>query len=210
MESINPVFYGSQCAVASYPENCGETQLRNTSSRHRDGIEEINHARNEEDQIRVLEELKQQNRMILTKQALQQSFLYVLAFFLVYLGPVIHIFQIILGKSKSETEWRFWLVSTVSSLGGVFNILIYNRPKVLKLQETYPTLTYLVLLAVIVVSGGEIPSMEDLREALQNDNEDDDGLSIDEDIVEENRNRLSFDLDISIASEFINSRYSNL
>lgn len=71
-------------------------------------------------------------------------------------------------------------------------------------------MTYLELLAVIVVSGGEIPSMADLREALQNDNEDDDGLSIDEDIVEENRNRLSFDLDISIASEFINSRYSNL
>ena len=67
---------------------------------------------------------------------------------------------------------------------------------------------YLELLSVIVVSGGEIPSMADIREAMQNDIYDDDGLSFDEE--SRNSNRISYDLDISIASEFIRSRYSNL
>lgn len=106
---------------------------------------------------------RHQRRLILTKQAFHQSALYILAFFIVlYLAPIIGIFQLQVANILEEPEWRFWLSSLITPLGGIFNILIYTRPKVLKLRERYPDVIWIRLFVVIVLTGGEIPSIADL------------------------------------------------
>ena len=120
-----------------------------------DGLEE-----NNADEIMASREEK--NRLILTKQALHQSMLYILAFFSSWLSPLILVIQINFLDIIEEQEWRFWLAAILTPLTGVFNILIYTRPKVFKLKEIIPDASYIELLTVIIVSGGEIPSMADL------------------------------------------------
>ncbi|GFH44611.1 hypothetical protein CTEN210_01085 [Chaetoceros tenuissimus] len=108
---------------------------------------------------------KEKNRLVLTKQAFHQSLLYILAFFLVYLPPLTGLFLRRFANEKGTLMWRFWLSALFTPLTGVFNILIYTRPKVLKLKETLPNAAMYELLIVIVFSGGEIPSMADILQA---------------------------------------------
>ena len=70
-----------------------------------------------------------------------------------------------------DSEWRFWLDAIIIPLGGVFNILIYTRPKVLKLKEKFPMLMKYELFIIVVMKGGEMPSMADVRAALDMANE---------------------------------------
>lgn len=122
----------------------------------RDGDEEENNEhefQDEGDAIRI----EEKNKFILTKQALHQSLLYMLAFVLVYLPPILGNF------TEDVSEWRFWFRSLLTPLGGVFNILIYTRPKVLKMKESYPEVPAIELLIAIVVTGGNIPSMADIN-----------------------------------------------
>lgn len=158
-----------------------------------------------------------QNKMMLTKQALHQSILYLLAFYMIYLPLLIlNIQKKFLNESK-EPEWRFWLTSLITPLGGVFNILIYTRPKVLKMKETFPDTPYYELLTVIVVSGGEIPSIADLlnttttkrkhgEEVQQEEGElDDDREYLSEQALSmsdvSSKDLISYDLDVSSAAE---------
>lgn len=101
------------------------------------------------------------NKLVLTKQAFGQSSLYVLAFFLVYLAPFIKLIQEQFFGYEEEPEWRFWLGALFTPLGGIFNILIYTRPKVMKVMETLSNSSYLKCFIVVVVSGGEVPSFAD-------------------------------------------------
>ena len=118
----------------------------------------------EEDNANTIERRKK-NKFILTKQALLQSFLYILGFFSAWLSPIILIIQLNFTDIVEEQAWRFWLGAIITPLTGVFNILIYTRPKVLKLKETLPNAYTFELLLVIIFSGGEIPSMADILQA---------------------------------------------
>ncbi|GFH50151.1 hypothetical protein CTEN210_06627 [Chaetoceros tenuissimus] len=153
-----------------------------------------------------------QNQMLLTKQALHQSLLYILAFCVVYLPILIANIQKKFFNEIKEPEWRFWFISLLSPLGGVFNILIYTRPKVMKMKESYPNTHVFRIFLVIVLTGGEIPSIADLRvkQSDENDQQNNDRFNEEEgnsqDFFDD---MLSYDLDISDASnaldEFNNS-----
>ena len=152
--------------------------------------------------------------MVLTKQALHQSLLYIAAYFLVYLAPMIAVSSRIIGnEDEGLDELRFWFSALFTPLGGVFNILIYTRPKVLKMREKYPNTPTLNIFCVIVITGGDIPSMADVRpkivptsEQLRNDErnqhheEDVDSVSS---VIDDSSIIALYDIDISRASDFL-------
>ena len=140
-----------------------------------------------------------------------------MAFLLVYFAPTLGILLRRFRKDHDEDpEWRFWLSALLTPLGGVFNILIYSRPKVLRLKESYPHVTKLKLLIVIVLTGGEIPSLADVRQRREpanrpNNNHEEYNRPLrsrreEREQQEENENeanRVLYDMDISEASEFL-------
>lgn len=158
-------------------------------------------------------EQEDDNRMVLTKQAFQQSLLYILAFFVVYLGPMVTVLQELITKdpSKEEPEWRFWLGAILTPLGGIFNILIYTRPKVMKLMGLYGGVSYVRAFIAIVISGGEVPSLADLglqRRPASMSQEGNDNEANDE--LHNNENVESFDEDLSIDDGMDLSKASGL
>ena len=179
--------------------------------------EESNNNEEEGNEEAQVAECWARNRFILTKQAFQQSVLYVMAFLLVYFAPTLGILLRRFRKDHDEDpEWRFWLSALLTPLGGVFNILIYCRPKVLRLKESYPHVTKLKLLIVIVLTGGEIPSLADVRQRREpanrpNNNNEEYNRPLrsrreEREQKEENENeanRVLYDMDISEASEFL-------
>ena len=171
------------------------------------------HLPNEDDQEDVQKadgesERKEKNSFILTKQAFHQSLLYVSSFALVYLPIIIAMIGTLSGQNASDSEFRFWL-DTIIPLGGVFNILIYTRPKVLKLKEQFPMLMKYELFIIVVMKGGEISSMADVRAALDMVNEENVEQDFEDNHQEQRResNLLSYDIDVSRASEYISSVY---
>ncbi|GFH61536.1 predicted protein [Chaetoceros tenuissimus] len=153
---------------------------------------------------------KGNNNFILTKQAFHQSLLYVSSFFLVYLPVMIMMLQQVSGQNVSDSEWRFWLEAIILPLGGVFNILIYTRPKVLKLKEQFPMLMKWELFLIVLMKGGETPSMADVRAAIDLANAEmiqEQGFEEDRQEQHRESNLLSYDIDVSRASEFITSVY---
>ena len=190
--------------------------------RESDNVDEEQREENAEE----LQENKEKNRLILTKQAFHQSLLYILAFFTSWLPPIILIIQINFLDIVEEQEWRFWLGAILTPLTGVFNILIYTRPKVLKLKESCPEGSYIELLILIVVCGGEVPSMADILQAttirrhsydgqegqqgeIQEEGqsfEDDRGDYLSEDALsmsDVSNSLVSYDLDVSNAAELL-------
>ncbi|GFH46503.1 hypothetical protein CTEN210_02977 [Chaetoceros tenuissimus] len=99
--------------------------------------------------------------MALTKAAGLQSILYILAFMLVYSGPVIALF--LRFSKKENTDANFWINSLFLPIGGFLNILIYTRPKVKALRELIPELSNLLCFLIVIAFGGECPSLVDLQ-----------------------------------------------
>ena len=184
---------------------------RNESNNHEEStVEDAEVSENIQEQVAANESThKEKNSFILTKQAFYQSLLYVLSFFMVYLPVMIVMLQQVFGQNASDSEWRFWLEAIILPLGGVFNILIYTRPKVLKLKEQFPMLMKYELFIIVVMKGGETPSMADVRAALDMANANLQEQGFEEDPQEQHRdsNVLSYDIDVSRASEFITSVY---
>ncbi|GFH61521.1 predicted protein [Chaetoceros tenuissimus] len=99
--------------------------------------------------------------MDLTKKAAQQSILYILAFMLVYSGPLL---ALLLRFSKTKnTSANYWIISLFYPIGGFLNMIIYTRPKVKALKELIPDLPIIICFLVILCSGGETPSLADLQ-----------------------------------------------
>lgn len=97
----------------------------------------------------------------LTKEAGLQSILYILAYMLVYSGPVIALFM---RFSKADnTEVNYWITSLFLPIGGLFNMLIYTRPKVKALKKIIPELSIPYCFIVVIFFGGECPSLVDLQ-----------------------------------------------
>ncbi|GFH44723.1 hypothetical protein CTEN210_01197 [Chaetoceros tenuissimus] len=191
-----------------------ETEEPNNGEELNEG--EKSHEEEEEEGSRDnnnISETKEKNKMVLTKQAFHQSLLYIFAFSMVYIGPAIALFRRKFTDEVKEPEWLFWLVSLVSPLGGVFNILVYTRPKVLKLKETFPDAPYYELLTVIVVSGGEIPSLAELLQATTTERKHREEVQGEEGQFDDDRENLSeqasskdlisYDLDVSSAAELL-------
>lgn len=91
------------------------------------------------------------------KETIIQSFLYIGAFFVSYIFPV-------LQTIGSFFSYKFpfqipVLVSFVYPLGGLFNILVYTRPKVMWLRLSYPEFSRFKALCLVIRNGGELPDV---------------------------------------------------
>jgi len=60
----------------------------------------------------------------------------------------------------------YYIAVPLWSIGGLFNILVYARPKVVVLQRNHPECSKLKCLYLVLLSGGEIP--DDLDESICN------------------------------------------
>lgn len=100
----------------------------------------------------------------LTKRAIHQSMLYILAFMIVYVGPMIMIFLHLFGIDR-PTE-SFWLMSVFYPIGGFLNMLIYTRPKVQALKKVEPNLPVYVCFLCVLLVGGELPSLVEYNPAF--------------------------------------------
>lgn len=109
------------------------------------------------------DQIEKNPRKNLSRQALNQSLLYIVAFLLIYMPGM---FQLVLKmagfEALADSDIFLWWVSFCYPLGGVLNILIYTRPKVQKLRDQVPGLPRIPALMVVVWSGGEVPSLVDL------------------------------------------------
>ena len=99
-------------------------------------------------------------KMKLTKEAAKQSILYVCAFLLVYIGPLIELAIAVAKVSRNEIS--FWITSLFYPIGGLLNMIIYTRPKVQALKKLVPELSMFICFVSVVLCGGEVPSVADL------------------------------------------------
>lgn len=108
------------------------------------------------------EEEKKESRS-LTFESFVQSGLYISVFIMVYIPPIIVFGSKAMGMTRPD--WLFWLPSIATPLGGALNILVYTRPKIQKVKRTFPEIAdepYVILLLVVIFSGGECPKEIDI------------------------------------------------
>jgi len=97
----------------------------------------------------------------LSMQSLVQSSLYIFAYFLTYSGPILGL--IMSASGIARPTWIRWQVSILWPLGGLFNILIYTRPKVSKFRRVNPqfiNFPWIFIFLAVVLSGGEAPEID--------------------------------------------------
>ena len=130
-------------------------------------------------------------KMKLTKEAAKQSILYVCAFFLVYTGPMIELAIAVAKISRNEIS--FWITSLFYPIGGLLNMIIYTRPKVQALKKLIPELPIFICFILVVLHGGEVPSVADLLSSTPNaapmQQEDEPRRQEEDEAFEENNHR---------------------
>lgn len=105
-------------------------------------------------------EEEEENKTSLTTRAFVQSSLYVGVFLLTYSVPTI---QGILGLLKLSSPISLDFAGAILvPLSGLFNILIYTRPKVQVVQEIVPDVSWLICFIVVIWYGGEIPPANEI------------------------------------------------
>lgn len=97
----------------------------------------------------------------ITRQSFHQSFLYILAFFLVWSLPVFFFFASLRKSTTGVGDWFFLALSIFFPASGFFNILIYTRPKILLLQRAHPNTRWIQRFSAVVIAGGEMPTILD-------------------------------------------------
>ena len=85
---------------------------------------------------------------------------------IVYLGPII---ALVSGYNQNTLQVVFWWTSVFFPLGGMFNMIIYTRPKVQAVKKSIPQMPRIFCFLVVLLSGGETPNRMDL-EASQEQN----------------------------------------
>lgn len=120
----------------------------------------------EEEETAAIKYAKQAMELKLTKSAIVQSSLYIVSFFFVYSAPCIAILS---GSMHSET--MFWVISIFLPLGGLFNMIIYTRPKVKAVRKVLPDLSRFIGFLAVLISGGETPNLIDIMDDDSNEND---------------------------------------
>ena len=139
-----------------------ESQKENAENLSQNDEEEGQSQENEENESDESNEEVEDNedKTSLARKALNQSLLYIVAFLLIYMPGMIQvIFKMARMKSVADSQIFLWWTSFFYPLGGIFNILIYTRPKVHKLLEQLPHMPYFIGLLIVILAGGEVPSM---------------------------------------------------
>ena len=107
------------------------------------------------------------------REVIKQATLYVANFLIIY--PVVGIGLILISIDDKENDVIF-LVETILYQGlfplmGLFNMIIYTRPKVKIFRRTHPEFSWLRSFALVVKAGGEVPDENENRRSANN-NED--------------------------------------
>lgn len=117
----------------------------------------------------------------LAMQSLVQSSLYIFAYFLTYSFPILHVAMRLAGVNRPP--WMLIIGSIFWPLGGLFNILIYTRPKVSAVRIMRPEFahssSWFRIFLLVVISGGEVPTddnFEDESSHDENGNESENGM----------------------------------
>lgn len=93
----------------------------------------------------------------MTRESFYQSMLYISAFLVTYLIPVV--LRVMTFAGQDLGDWSFWGLIP-SGIGGLFNILIYTRPKISILQKNNgdQRCSWVRSFFAVIMSGGEIPT----------------------------------------------------
>lgn len=130
-----------------------------------DGLQDVNLSQNQNSPQEESVKPKmpsQSNQRELSKKALNQSLLYIFAFLFMYMPGMVQIILRGLKYNVEDSRIMLWWSSIIYPIGGVLNVLIYTRPKCQKFRKDIPGLPYLTAFIVIVLNGGEVPSLTDL------------------------------------------------
>ena len=111
----------------------------------------------EEEEAAAIKYAKQAMELALTKSAIVQSSLYIVSFFFVYSAVCIA-----LASGLQHSEAMFWIVSIFYPIGGLFNMIVYTRPKVKAVRKVLPDLPYFIAFFLVLLEGGETPNLMDL------------------------------------------------
>ena len=99
------------------------------------------------------------------RQFFIQASLYVLAYASTHSFAWIR--MVVVTKKQAPGSVFMLLNSIVYPLGGLFNILVYTRPKVLSLQRNNPQYSWFWAFILVVRAGGVVPAAADyVEEAL--------------------------------------------
>ncbi|GFH56330.1 hypothetical protein CTEN210_12806 [Chaetoceros tenuissimus] len=177
-DEINGTQYGSVCSIATSPWECRTNEdiecIRGGGSRLTISISGITMLLSFLCQFTVLtsftchiykaeselEYTRESQTSSLTKQAAQQSILYIVSFMIVYSGPVIAVFLRFSGNENPPGN--FWIIAIFQSIGGFLNMLIYTRPKVIALKKTEPQIPTFICFLCVVLAGGEVPCLAEI------------------------------------------------
>ena len=96
--------------------------------------------------------------------------MYIFAYFTGWTGPIL--ICIMAATGETRPEWLLWEIPMIFPLGGLFNILIYTRPKVSKFRRVNPQFInsqWIFIFFAVVLSGGEAPEIDDDDEPFSGD-----------------------------------------
>lgn len=106
------------------------------------------------------QQVEQNGSYPLTRETCIQACLYISAFLLCYVFILINVISIfLLGEGP---QWTFYAISLFWPISGLFNILIYIRPKIKKLKMANPHLGYGASVLLVFLFGGEAPAQRHL------------------------------------------------
>lgn len=145
------------------------------------------------------------SRFQLSKRAFNQSMLYILAFFIVFLPSIVTVFtrSLKICPSCNDSDFMLWWMSIFYPIGGVANILIYTRPKMFKLQQDLPQASCFVCFIIVICAGREVPSIADLV-GIQ-DSENNEECFDDNENREDNNEQNLLELKIDRVPKFLRS-----
>ena len=99
------------------------------------------------------------------RQFFIQANLYVLAYAATHSFPWIGVMVVVAKKQNLDSVFNL-LASIFYPLGGLFNILVYTRPKVLSHRRNNPEHSWFRAFILVVRAGGVVPAAVDTEEAL--------------------------------------------
>ena len=110
------------------------------------------------------EKQEKETKESLTRNSMNQSILYILAFIMTFAMPFA--FLAAPAFRTDHYEVIIWSTSTLLPAYGIFLILIYTRPKVQILQKMFPKASWRLCFEVVVTSGGEVPPAHELKPSI--------------------------------------------
>ena len=106
----------------------------------------------------TLEEFTQRMQLLYGRETVKQVILYVGVFALVHIPPNFVIMLIACSDCVLKNSIPLFVACAfIYPLGGLFNIMVYTRPKVISFLSTHPESSYLPALWEVIKAGGDLP-----------------------------------------------------